>query len=382
MTGTNGKTTTTYLLEAIARAAGERTGVIGTTGARVDGAPVPVGFTTPEATELQALLARMRDAGVQTVAMEVSSHALTQRRVDGTWFRAVCFTNLSQDHLDYHGSLEEYFGAKGRLFGPELAAGGAVNTDDPYGRTLVERARIPTRTYSLSARADVRARALHAEADGTTFVLQANEFGLDATVRFRLLGRFNVMNALSAATTALVAGFSPDSVVAGLEAPVIVPGRMERVDAGQAFPVFVDYAHTPDGLDTVLAASRGLVGHGRVIALFGCGGDRDPSKRTEMGRVVGRRADVVLLTSDNPRSEDPARIAAEAEIGLREVGAHYHVELDRRAAIRQAFAQAREGDVVLLLGKGCEHGQITGGVTVPFDDRVVARGELEALAWT
>lgn len=382
VTGTNGKTTTTYLLEAIARAARERTGVIGTTGARVDGEPVPVGFTTPEATELQALLARMRDAGVRTVAMEVSSHALVQRRVDGTQFRAVCFTNLSQDHLDYHGSLDRYFEAKARLFGPELAAAGVVNVDDPYGRALAERARIPTRTYSLSAPADVGARAVHTDRDGATFVLHAVELDVDVPVRLRLLGRFNVANALGAAATALVAGFSPDQVVAGLEAPIVVPGRMERVDCGQPFAVFVDYAHTPDALDTVLCAVRNLVPHGRVIALFGCGGDRDPSKRAEMGRVVGRQADAVVLTSDNPRSEDPADIASQAEVGLRETAAEHHVELDRRVAIRRAFATAREGDVVLLLGKGAEPGQTTGGVTVPFDDRVVAREELEALAWT
>lgn len=382
VTGTNGKTTVTYLLEAIARAAGEVTAVLGTTGVRIGDDPAPLALTTPEAPELQCWLARMRDRGVGTVAMEVSSHALAMRRADGTRLAAVCFTNLSPEHLDLHGSLEEYFAAKSRLFTPRFAPVGVVNAADPFGRRLLDVAPIPIRAFALDADASVAARVLELHRRGTTFVLEVRDpEAVTSTVRLPLVGRFNVENALAAAATALSAGFPFDAVVSGLESPVVIPGRMERVDRGQPFAVLVDYAHTPDALATVIETARGVASGHRVILVFGCGGDRDVAKRPAMGAAAAA-ADLAVLTSDNPRSEAPAAIAAAAETGLRERGGRYLVELDRREAIRAAMTAATDGDVVLIAGKGHETGQTEGAVTRPFDDRVVALEELEALAWT
>jgi UDP-N-acetylmuramoyl-L-alanyl-D-glutamate--2,6-diaminopimelate ligase len=386
VTGTNGKTTTTHLLEAIGRAAGEEVGVVGTVGARIAGEAVPEERTTPEATELQALFARMRAAGVGTVAMEVSSHALAQHRVDGTWFRAVGFTNLSHEHLDYHGTLEAYFDAKAHLFDPARAAAGAVNVDDPHGVELVRRSRaggLPLLAFSAraDAAAELVAEAIESGPDGNRFVLvdRRSDPPRRAPVRSALVGRFNVDNALTAAATALMGGLPFDAVVGGLEQPVAVPGRLERIDAGQSFSVLVDYAHTPDALARVLDVARALTGPGRVLVAFGCGGDRDRAKRPLMGRAAGRHADLTVLTSDNPRSEDPAAIAAAVEAGLREEEAAFVVELDRRAAIRYALSEARPGDVVVIAGRGHETDQTIGARTMPFDDRVVVREELEAL---
>jgi UDP-N-acetylmuramoyl-L-alanyl-D-glutamate--2,6-diaminopimelate ligase len=383
ITGTNGKTTTTYLLDAIARAAGESTGVIGTTGVWIDGAPEPIALTTPEAPELQALLARMRDAAVRTVAMEVSSHALAYHRVDGIRFAAVCFTNLSQDHLDEHGTMDAYFEAKARLFTPSFSAIAVIGTDDEWGRALVgraEQAGLDVWTFGLDSRASVRATSLLLDAEGATFRLES-EVGPTEVVRLPLVGRFNVQNAAAAAATALAAGLPLDAVVAGLQAPLVVPGRMEPVDRGQPFAVLVDYAHTPDALDRVVAEARRMADGHRVVLVFGCGGDRDASKRAPMGAAAAG-ADRVFLTSDNPRSEDPVAIAAAAEVGLRAGGAKYSVELDRRAAIGAAISDARARDVVVIAGKGHEQGQEVAGVTSPFDDRDEARAALEALAWT
>ena len=389
VTGTNGKTTVTYLLEAIARAAGHRVGVIGTVGARVDGAPLPLERTTPEADDLQAILARMRDEDVRTVALEVSSHALDQHRVDGTWFAAACFTNLSQDHLDYHGSMASYFEAKARLFDPARTAGAAVNVDDRQALEIARRANdagLPVLTFACSDErrstpVDVVAEDMEPSSNGTRFVLVTRRTGARAAIASPLLGRFNVSNALAAATTALVAGLPVDAVVAGLQAPLTIPGRLERVRVGadQAFTVLVDYAHTPAALRGVLDAARPLAGGGRVVTVFGCGGDRDREKRPAMGHAAARGADVVVLTSDNPRSEDPDQIARAVLAGLRDGPASVIVERDRRAAIRDALAEARPGDVVVIAGKGHETGQTIGDRTVPFDDRVVVREELEAL---
>jgi UDP-N-acetylmuramoyl-L-alanyl-D-glutamate--2,6-diaminopimelate ligase len=378
VTGTNGKTTVTYLLDAIARAAGLRSAVIGTTGVRVGGASIETGFTTPEATDLQALLAQLRDEGVQVVAMEVSSHALVEHRVDGVQFRAVGFTNLGRDHLDLHGSVEEYRAAKARLFSPRFAPVAIVRRDGDTVET-----RIPTVHYRSGAPDDLWARDPRARLAGSEFTLVDTGIGPagpgESDLALHLPGAFNVENALCAAGLALAVGIDRAAVVQGLGSLRSVPGRMERVDAARPFSVFVDYAHTPDGLATVLDAARASDAT-RVLALFGCGGDRDPDKREPMGRAVGERADFVVLTSDNPRSEDPAAIAAAAERGLRAAGARYEVELDRRAAIRKVLAAAGPGDVVLVLGKGSETGQTAGGVTVPFDDRAVVREELEASA--
>ncbi len=382
VTGTNGKTTTTYLLEAIADAAGDGSGVIGTVGTRVGGHAVSSVHTTPEATELQRVLATMRDAGVDTVAMEVSSHALEQHRVDGTHFATVCFTNLSHDHLDYHGSLDAYFESKARLFTPLFTQRAAVNVDDEHGAQLARRAAagglVVTRYAAGDAAADVRAQQVALGPRGTTFDLVACR-GRPVRVRTSLVGAFNVVNALAAATTALLAGFELDVIVAGLERPVVVPGRMERVDAGQDFSVLVDYAHTPDALGAAIGAARDLVvGDGRVIVVFGCGGDRDRAKRPVMGAIAAGGADLAYVTSDNPRSEDPAAIVDDILVGVPD-GQNVARVLDRRVAIHEALAAARAGDVVLVAGKGHEAGQIVGDRTEPFDDRVVARAALESL---
>jgi UDP-N-acetylmuramoyl-L-alanyl-D-glutamate--2,6-diaminopimelate ligase len=382
VTGTNGKTTTTYLLEAIAGAAGERAGVVGTTGARIAGVDERLGFTTPEATELQALLARMRDAAIGTVAMEVSSHALAYERVDGTTFAAVGFTNLSQDHLDEHGTIDAYFDAKARLFSRAFATRAAIGIDDSWGSALATRAEaagLDVLTFGFDPRASVRGSVVALDADGSTVRIES-EAGTE-TVRLALTGLFNVQNALAAAALALAAGLPFAAVGRGLGAELVVPGRMEPVAAGQPFTVLVDYAHTPGALERLVEESRRLAAGHRVVLVFGCGGDRDASKRAGMGEAAAG-ADQVVLTSDNPRSEDPAAIAAEAERGLRARGASYVVELDRRLAIRAALGAARAGDVVVIAGKGHETGQDQAGIVTPFDDRVVAREELEAVAWT
>jgi UDP-N-acetylmuramoyl-L-alanyl-D-glutamate--2,6-diaminopimelate ligase len=380
VTGTNGKTTTTYLLESIARTAGDRTGVIGTVSARVGDQALPTIHTTPEATELQAVLAVMRDGDVATVAMEVSSHALDQHRVDATTFSAVCFTNLSHDHLDYHGSPDAYFAAKARLFTPAFTRRAAVHVGDAHGSRLAQQATaeglVVARFAVDDPTAEVGARGVELRPGGTSFDLVACERE-PIRISTGLVGSFNVVNALAAAATALLAGFDLDAIVAGLERPIVVPGRMERIDAGQDFTVLVDYAHTPDALENALTAARDLTAHGaRLIAVFGCGGDRDRAKRPVMGEIATRLADRTYVTTDNSRSEDPAAIAGAILTGV-PAGADVVTVLDRRAAIREAITEARAGDVVVVAGKGHETGQTAGGHTTPFDDRLVARAELE-----
>ncbi len=384
VTGTNGKTTTTYLLESIAAAAGDRAGVIGTVSARSGGRSVESVRTTPEATELQALLAAMRDDGVATVAMEVSSHALDQHRVDATVFSATCFTNLSQDHLDYHGTFDAYLAAKRRLFTPAFTRRAAIHVGDPHGDPLARRAvddGLAVARFAIdgtaadSAAVDVVARNVELQLAGASFDLVA--CGREPVpVHSPLLGAFNVANSVAAATTALLAGYDLEVIASGLERRIVVPGRMERIDAGQDFTVLVDYAHTPDALARVLDAARALAPR-KVIAVFGCGGDRDRAKRPLMGEIAASKADRVYVTTDNPRSEDPGAIVAEIVAGMpRRDGVA--VVLDRREAIREALAGAGAGDVVIVAGKGHETGQTARGRTVPFDDRVVVREELGA----
>jgi UDP-N-acetylmuramoyl-L-alanyl-D-glutamate--2,6-diaminopimelate ligase len=371
VTGTNGKTTVVHLLRAIFEAAGERTAAIGTVGATIAGEPVSLARTTPEAPELQALLARMRRAGVTSVAMEVSSHALAQRRVDGIRLDAGVFTNLSQDHLDFHGSIEAYFEAKASLFVPERTRHAVIGIDDPWGRRLLGRP-IPRTTYGLADGADVRATDVRADGAGTTFVVDGRE------VRSPLRGAFNVSNCLAALAAARVVGVDPDAAVRAVGSVDRVPGRMEPVDGGGDPLVVVDYAHTPDSIRTVLSAARPLA-TGRVIVVFGCGGDRDRAKRFPMGMAATEGADLTVVTSDNPRSEDPSAIVDEVVRGAAAGGGRYVVEPDRRAAIRLALAEARPGDVVVIAGKGHETVQELADRTVPFDDREVAREELEVL---
>lgn len=356
ITGTNGKTTTAHLLRAVLEADGRRTGLLGTlSGVR----------TTPEAPELQAALAGFRADGCRGVVMEVSSHALDQHRVDGTWFELAIFTNLSQDHLDYHGTTEAYFEAKARLFEPGRTAAAVVNRDDAHGRILLDSARVPTHDFGLDDATD-----LVLDGDGSSFRWEGQP------VRLPLVGRFNVLNALAAATAARQLGVAAAVVADALSHVAPVAGRLERVDAGQRFPVFVDYAHTPDGLEQLLAAVRPLAS-GRVIVVFGCGGDRDRGKRPAMGAAASAGADLAVLTSDNPRNEDPAAIIDEVLTGVRAHGERVVVEPDRRAAIGLALAEAGAGDVVVIAGKGHETTQEIGDERLPFDDREVARTVLQ-----
>lgn len=360
VTGTNGKTTTTHLLEGIFEAAGQPAATIGTlSGAR----------TTPEATVLQATLAALRNQGRTAVAMEVSSHALVQHRVDGICFAAAVFTNLSQDHLDYHTTMEEYFRAKARLFDPGRAAVAVVNADDPWGERL--RAQLDTsgeRTVVAFSLRDLE--DLFIGPGGSRFRWHGAE------VRLRLGGRFNVRNALAAATAAAALDVDLDAIVAGLESVEAVRGRFEPVRVGQPFTVLVDYAHTPDGLEQALTSARELaVGAGRVIVVFGAGGDRDRTKRPLMGRVATDLADLVVLTSDNPRREDPKAIVEDVLVGSKGK-AQLEVEVDRATAIYAALDLAERDDVVLIAGKGHELVQEIAGQVVAFDDAQVARRAL------
>ena len=368
VTGTNGKTTTTYLLESIFEAAGYRAGLIGTTGIRIGGAPLPAEHTTPEAPDLHRLLARMRDDGVGAVAMEVSSHGLDQHRVGGVRYACAVFTNLSQDHLDYHGTLEDYFLAKARLFTTEMAAAAAINRDSPEGRRLLG-GPVPAVSYGLEPGADLRATEVEVTAAGIGFTVD------DLRITSRLRGAFNVENCLAAMAAARALGLDTGASVRGLAEMDGVPGRFEAVDAGQDFTVLVDYAHTPDGIINVLRSARPLTA-GRLIVVFGCGGDRDRGKRPLMGEAATSLADLTIVTSDNPRSEDPGAIIADIEPGARDGGGAYEIEPDRRAAIAQALAQAGPGDVVVIAGKGHETGQQFADHTIPFDDREVAGDEL------
>ena len=375
ITGTNGKTTTTYLTDSILRAAGHTTGLVGTVETRIGDERTPARRTTPESADLEALLARMRDAGVSAATMEVSSHAIDLRRIDGISFAVAAFTNLTQDHLDYHHTLEEYFSVKRRLFAEFEVGARVVNIDDPLGAELAHDLGADL-TVGRVPEADVRASAEVLTAAGSTFDLMTPEGSVH--VRLPLAGAFNVSNALVAAGCALALRVDLPSVVRGLDSAPQVPGRLERVDAGQAFSVIVDYAHTPDSLEKSIRAVRDVT-DGRVIVVFGCGGDRDPEKRALMGAAAGRSADHVIVTSDNPRSEDPVGIILQIEDGLREASASFEVEVDRRSAIAAALGQATDGDTVLIAGKGHEDYQIFADRRIHFDDREVAREEIERL---
>lgn len=378
VTGTNGKTTTTHLLHALYQKRGEKTGLIGTLGALVGDAVLPVERTTPESLDLQALLRRMVDAGVTTVVMEVSSHALALERVTGLEYDVAVFTNLTQDHLDFHQDMENYYAAKARLFlelgrsqvkdRPKFAV---INVDDAYGRRLCSVSGGHVVTYAIEQEADFRATDIVLGPDGTTFTVLWR--GGQVPVRLKLVGQFNVYNALAAFAVGVTEGFPVAQVVSALESVVAVPGRFERVDVGQDFVVVVDYAHTPDGLENILRAARAQTA-GRVIVVFGCGGDRDPGKRPVMGEIAARLADFTVITSDNPRTEDPRKIIAAIEAGYRRAGRpdSYAVEPDRRKAIALALLKAQPGDIVVLAGKGHEDYQIIGDQKLPFDDRKVA----------
>ncbi len=378
ITGTNGKTTTSYLVEGGLSAAGHRTGVIGTTGIWVDDQMLPSARTTPEAPDVHALLAVMRERGVTAAVMEVSSHALVMGRVDGLVFDVAMFTNLTQDHLDFHGTMEEYYEAKARLFTADRSRSAVICVDDDWGRRLAGETVLPVQTYAMSARdggagdaADWRAWRVEPTPTGHLVLSVAGPDGSTVRLESPLPGMFNAANALGAYASLLSAGVSPEHARQGLLLARSVPGRMERVGSQTAaFPIFVDYAHTPDAVRRVIAAARDLA-LGSVIVVLGCGGDRDRDKRPRMGEIAATTADQVVVTDDNPRSEDPAAIRAQVLAGVpdafrgrvREIG-------DRRSAIRSAVSSAEPGDVVLVLGKGHEQGQEANGAVSPFDDRV------------
>ena len=373
VTGTNGKTTTVFLLRSLLEAAGRRTGLVGTVDWVVGGEMRPAPFTTPEAIDLQRLLAEMRDAGDAAVALEASSHGSAFHRLDRVRFDALAFTNLTQDHLDLHGTMEEYFQAKRRLFVSAQPPPAAVNVGDPWGRRLAEELarthRAPLVTFGLETPAEVRPEGLELGPDGSRF--RAGGIEIETGLR----GLFNVENVLAAIAVGLLLDLDEDAIAKGVAAVDDVPGRFEPVDEGQPFSVLVDYAHTPDSLRTVLLAARGLTSS-RVLVVFGAGGDRDRGKRPLMGKVAAELADVAIVTSDNPRSEDPLAIIEDV---LQGSGVDVEIDPDRRSAIRRAIALAEAGDVVVIAGKGHESGQETNGTIEPLDDREEAREALRAL---
>ncbi|MBW8878233.1 MAG: UDP-N-acetylmuramoyl-L-alanyl-D-glutamate--2,6-diaminopimelate ligase [Acidobacteria bacterium] len=368
VTGTNGKSTVATLLTAILDAAGHPAGFLGTLGYRYRDHPYAGGHTTPEASDLFRILRRMRDDGAAAVAMEVSSHALAMGRVAGAAFDTAVFTNLTRDHLDYHRDFDDYFAAKRKLF--DLLKPGArpaVNVDDPYGRQLAAEMPDALTFGAFGERGEVSARDVAVTATGTRGVLITPRG--EVPFASPLLGRYNLSNLLAAAAGAETLGLPHAAVAAAFAGQLPVPGRMEPVDRGQPFPVFVDYAHTDAALDAALRSAREIAAGGKVAVVFGCGGDRDPGKRPMMGRVAGELADLVIATSDNPRSEDPLAILAAIEEGLRQSGnAGYRLVPDRRAAIREALAAAGPGWVVLVAGKGHEREQIVGNERLPFSD--------------
>ena len=371
VTGTSGKTTTTYLVEAGLRSGGRTVGLIGTVGLRIDGVDIPSTLTTPEAPALQALLAVMAERGVDTVVMEVSSHALTLGRVDGIHFAVGGFTNLSRDHLDFHPTMEDYFEAKARLFDPASplrARRAVVCIDDDAGRAMANRVDAAITVSAQGRPADWRAEDVTAEAGAQVFTA-IDPAGVHHRTGIALPGGYNIANCLVALAICDVIGVSPEQASAGLR-HTQVPGRLERIDLGQNFLALVDYAHKPGALREVLRSVRRP--SGRLAVVFGAGGDRDPGKRVPMGRIAAELADLVVVTDDNPRSEDPAAIRREILSGAVEAGtAAQVVEIgDRREAIDHAVAWAAAGDVVLIAGKGHETGQTRSGQTHPFDDRV------------
>ncbi|QHT63857.1 UDP-N-acetylmuramoyl-L-alanyl-D-glutamate--2,6-diaminopimelate ligase [Paenibacillus lycopersici] len=389
VTGTNGKTTTTYLIERILKDAGHSPGVIGTVEMRYRDRALPMSGTTPEALELQRSLRAMADAGADYCVMEVSSHALEQGRVKGCRYRTAIFTNLTQDHLDYHATMERYAAAKALLFSrmgnefavlPEDRLFAVLNADDPASPGYADATAAEVVTYGIERDADVRASGVRITAHGTAFHVET--FAGAADITLKMAGKYNVYNALGAISASLIEGIPLRRIKASLEALPGVPGRVEAVNAGQSFAVIVDYAHTPDGLENVLKAIKEFA-VGRVICVFGCGGDRDRTKRPLMGAISGHYADYSFVTSDNPRTEDPLRILADVEAGLLRDGVprdRYELLADRRAAIQKAVEMASRDDVVLIAGKGHETYQDIQGVKTDFDDREVAKEAIRSLS--
>jgi UDP-N-acetylmuramoyl-L-alanyl-D-glutamate--2,6-diaminopimelate ligase len=373
VTGTNGKTTTTYLIKSILECAGHKVGLVGTIQNMIGDKVIPAEHTTPEASDLQGLFSQMAEDGCTFAVMEVSSHALSLERTTGTEFDIAVFTNLTQDHLDFHSSLQHYLNAKTRLFAElerdeENNKAAVLNADDEHSIYIAERSKVPVITYGIEADADFRAVDIDVRPEGLSYLLEHEGEALH--VRLSITGHFNVYNSLAALAACWAAGVELDTAVKGLNSTPLVPGRLEPVSLGQGFAVMVDYAHTPDGLENVLKTVRGLT-QGRSIVVFGCGGDRDKGKRAVMGEIAGRLADVVIVTSDNPRSESPELICEAIGDGVRRTigGKPWEIIVDRRQAIRRAIMMAEAGDTVLIAGKGHEDYQILKDGIIHFDDR-------------
>jgi UDP-N-acetylmuramoyl-L-alanyl-D-glutamate--2,6-diaminopimelate ligase len=389
VTGTNGKTTTSFLLESILNSCGKKTALLGTIEYHVAGKVLPSPHTTPEALELNQVFAEAVASGATDVVMEVSSHALEQGRVWGIPYDVATFTNLTRDHLDYHKDMESYFGAKRVLFegcGTPPPRVAVINADDKYGELLIEESSRSGRKwfeYGITNSVVFHAASLTFRPDGTTFSIHTGPRAI--RVETSLIGRVNVYNILAAAAAAYQRGCSLPEIAKAIKIFKQVPGRFERVDCGQPFTVVVDYAHTDDALHNLTAIARDFASRGtkpgRVITVFGCGGDRDRTKRPLMGEAAGRGSDFVVLTSDNPRSEDPQEIIADALPGLKRTGTRFAVEADRKQAIRLALHEAKPGDVVLIAGKGHEKVQITREGVFPFDDVQVAREALQQMSY-
>lgn len=369
VTGTKGKTTTSYLIKAIMEEAGFKTGLIGTTGNMIGQEYIKSEFTTPEPIDFFATLRAMRDAGVSVVSMEVSAHAIEMGRLAGVHFEAGCYTNLSQDHLDLFGTMEKYFECKKSFFRPEWISNAAINVDDDTSKAILKDIAVPHSTFGICNNADIFARDIEITENGVRFIMKL--FDVDEyPVHLQLTGMFNVYNALAAAAVGLIMGVQPEIVTRALGKVTRVPGRAEVLPTMTPYKVILDYSHSPDALENILKAVREFA-RGRVISLFGCGGDRDALKRPIMGEISGRLADYSILTSDNPRTEDPMEILKAIEKGIKPTNGKYTVIENRREAIRCALKMGRDGDIIVLAGKGHETYQEIMGVKRPFDEKVV-----------
>lgn len=377
ITGSNGKTSCTYLMESVLGLAGQPCGVLGTIDYRWPGCRLQAPNTTPLSHDLQSVLRKMADDGVGPVVMEVSSHALSLHRVDGLRFRAAMFTNLSHDHLDFHPSMDEYRMVKSRLFTEFLDGRGGINLDDADGRKIFAEMSPDQRVgYAVDCEADVMARDVHLDRDGTRFRL-VSPWG-ETDIRSSLIGHHNLENLLGTCTLALLLDIAPEQIAQGIAAQGTVPGRLEVIENEVGATVLVDYAHTPDGLENVLKTINNLP-HGKIVTVMGCGGDRDTAKRPKMGNIALRLSDWVIVTNDNPRTEDPGKIIDDIEAGMTEAPAGYEVEPDRKEAIHKALQRVQPDDVLLIAGKGHEDYQDINGVKYPFDDREIAREFLREL---
>lgn len=377
ITGTKGKTTTSYMFKSICEAAGYKCGLIGTTGTLIGDRRIASHLTTPDPVELQQTLHAMVQAGVEVVGMEVSAHAIDMNRLEGMEFEAGCFTNFSQDHLDYFGTMDRYFETKKSFMVGGQIRNAVVNADEETVGRLMDGMKVPCVSYGICADADLFARNLEITENGVSFEMLLHSMH-PSIIHLRMTGMFNVYNALAAAAMAMVLGVDAEKIREGLEAIESVPGRIETLQTGTSYKVILDYSHSPDALKNILMTVREFA-RGRVIALFGCGGDRDHGKRPQMGRIGGELADFCILTSDNPRGEDPVEILRSIEKGIKPTGKPYVVIEDRREAIRYGLKMAKEGDVLILAGKGHETYQEIAGVRRPFDEKVVVQELLDEM---